>query len=238
MALTAVTTDAAGRVIRPPFAWSYSALRNYETCGFRHQQIDLLKAFKEEQSQELRDGFYVHDAMAQRINHAKPLPPNVPYEAWIDYVMYGVDRTRMTFGAERKLAITDGFVPCEYFDKIKPVWLRTVADVLKVDGDYAHIVDWKTGKVKPDIEQLMLIGTCVMAHYPEVMRMKLELVWLGANTKTTLDCTANDIAEAWPKLLPRVEALRRARETQTFTKNRSGLCRAHCVVTSCEHCGQ
>jgi len=238
MALTAVTTDAAGRVIRPPFSWSFSAIKNYETCAFRYQQIDLLKAFKEEQSQELKDGFYVHDAMAKRINQAKPLPPNVPYEHWIDYAMYGVDRTKMIFGAERKLAITDRFEPCEYFDKIKPVWLRTVADTLKVHDDYAHIIDWKTGKVKPELDQLVLIGTCVMAHYPQVMRIRAELVWLGSNAKTTADYTAQDVAEFWPDYLQRVEKLRRARETNDFPVTKSGLCKRHCVVTSCQHCGQ
>jgi hypothetical protein len=238
MALTAVTTDAAGRVIRPPFSWSYSRIKNFDTCPFRYNQIDVLKAVKEQQSPELKEGFAVHDAMANRINHAKPLPPSMPYEHWIDYAMYNVDRTRMTFGAERKLAITDQFQPCEYFDKIKPVWLRVVADVLLIHDDRAHIIDWKTGKVKPDLEQLLLIATCVMVHFPQVMRIRAELVWLSANTKTSMDCTADDVADFWPGMMKKVEELRVAHETNVFPVKRSGLCRAHCVVTSCEHCGQ
>jgi hypothetical protein len=238
MALTAVTTDPSGRVIRPPFSWSYSRIKNFDTCPHRYNQIDVLKVVKEEQSSELRDGFAVHDALAKRIDHAKPLPPSMPYEHWVDYVMFGVDRTRMVFGAERKLAITDQFKPCEYYDKHLPVWLRVVADVLLIHDDRAHIVDWKTGKVKPDLEQLLLIATCVMVHYPQVMRIKAELVWLGANTKTEMNCTADDIAEFWPDMLKRVEELRRAHETKIFPTKRSGLCRAYCPVVTCEHCGQ
>jgi hypothetical protein len=239
MALHAVTTDSSGKVIRPPFSWSYSRLKNFETCPHRYNQIDVTKQVKEPDSTELRDGFAVHDALAKRINHAKPLPPNMPFEHWIEYVMYGVDRTKCaTFGAERKLAITERFTPCDYFDKINAPWLRTVADVLKVEDDYAHIVDWKTGKVKPDLEQLIEIATCVMVHYPQVMRIKGELVWLAANTKTTMDCTVDQIAEFWPGIMPRIEKLRRAHETNEFPATRNGLCRMWCPVVSCEHCGQ
>ena len=76
------TTDAAGNTVRQDFAWSYSHIKNFETCPYRYQQIDLLKNYKEEQSQELKDGFYVHDCMAKRINAKVPLPPHVPYEHW------------------------------------------------------------------------------------------------------------------------------------------------------------
>src|SRR5262245_8128802 len=121
------TTDAAGNVVQQEFAWSFSAIRNFETCPHRHQQIDILKNFKEPDSQELKEGFYVHDKLAKRINHSTPLPPNVPYEHW---ARYAIDAPGWV-GAEQKLAITKDFKPCEYFDKLRKPWLRTVADVLR-----------------------------------------------------------------------------------------------------------
>ena len=148
------TTDAAGNTVRQDFAWSYSHIKNFETCPYRYQQIDLLKNYKEEQSQELKDGFYVHDCMAKRINAKAPLPPHVPYEHWAAYAEEGDGPTR----AELKLAMTKEFKPCEYFDKIKKVWLRSVADTLRIWDDNCHVIDWKTGKVKPDPEQLLLVG--------------------------------------------------------------------------------
>lgn len=240
MAVTITTTNAAGQVVKPDFSWSYSRIKNYDTCPFRYQQIDVLKNFKEsDDSGQLKEGFAVHAALADRIDKLRRLPPTMPYEHWVNYVMQGVDRTTMTFGAERKLAITENFEPCDYFDKIKKVWLRTVADVLRVDGTNAHIVDWKTGKVKPDPDQLLLIGSCVMAHFPQVTHVCAELIWLGFNTKTTVQFGVEDIMDFWKtNMFPKVKALQQAHETSYFPPTKSGLCKKYCVVKTCDHCGQ
>jgi PD-(D/E)XK nuclease superfamily len=236
--ITTTTTDADGNAVRQDFAWSFSAIRNFETCAHRYQQVDLLKNFSEPPSRELREGLEVHTAMAKRLTHATPLPVTMPYEHWIQYALK--DRTpTMDIQAEQKLAITADFQPCTYFDKTKPVYLRTVADVLKVDGESAHILDWKTGKVKPELDQLLLAGLCVLVHYPQVMNITGELIWLGFNTKTTMECGVDDLLEFWnDKMQPRVEKFQRARSNNIYPKKPSGLCRRWCMVTTCEHCGQ
>lgn len=229
------TTDAQGNLIRAPFSWSFSKLRNFETCARQYHEIEILKNFQKEETDELRDGFAVHSAMAKRLIHGTPLPRTMPYEHWIDYVKRSDGRIR----AEEKLAITPDFRPCTYFDKQKPVWLRTVADVLITQDAHAHIIDWKTGKVKPEMDQLILIATCVMAHYPQVFYISAELVWLGFNTKTTIDCSVDDIAGFWNdgKMFDRVDKLQDALETDNFPPKPSGLCKRYCAVTTCEHCG-
>ena len=229
------TTDADGNAVRQDFAWSFSHIKNYETCPFRYQQIDLLKNYKEEKSAELQEGFYIHDCMAKRINGKVPLPPGVPYEHWAVYAESGDGPTR----AELKLAMTKHFTPCEYFDKIKKVWLRSVADTLRIWDNNCHIIDWKTGKIKPDPEQLLLAGTCVMVHYPEVYNIKAEFIWLSHNTKTTLECTVDDIVNFWgTTMFDKVNKLQEARNIEAFPKKPSGLCKRWCIVTECEHCGQ
>jgi len=233
--ITTKTTDAAGNLIRDPFAWSFSKLRNFETCARQYHEIEVLKNFQKEETEELRDGFAVHAAMAKAITNDTPLPRTMPYEHWIEYVK----RTEGQINAEQKLAITREFRPCTYFDKVKPVWLRTVADVLILGDDAAHIIDWKTGKVKPEMDQLVLIATCVMVHYPQVFNISAELVWLGFNTKTTMECTVDDIVEFWNgPMFDRVEKLQTAHETGIFPPKPSGLCRRYCAVTTCEHCGR
>jgi hypothetical protein len=223
-------------ILRRPFSLSYSRIKNYETCPRRYNEIDVLKNFKEEKTRELTDGFLVHDAMADRITSGTPLPPGMPFEKWIDYVYdHGISPR-----AETRLAITPDFMPCDYFDRVKPVWLRTVADVLNIDGNKAHIVDWKTGKVKPDLDQLMLIGTCVMVHYPEVFHLKADLVWLAHDTQTTREFTVDDIARFWigDGMFAKVQALQEAHDKNHFPPRTSGLCKRYCVVTTCEHCGE
>jgi hypothetical protein len=229
------TTDATGQIVRQDFPWSYSHIKNFETCPHRYNQIDLLNAVREPESQELKEGFYVHTQLAKRISNGIPLPPTVPYEHWAKYALEGGGVVK----AEQKLAITKEFAPCDYFDKIKKVWLRTVADVLRVDDQDCHIIDWKTGKVKPDPDQLMLIGLCALVHYPKVYNFQGDLVWLGHNTKTTAYFTADDVAKFWVnKMAVKVEELQNARNSDIFPKKPSGLCRMWCPVKSCEHCGQ
>jgi hypothetical protein len=230
-----VTVDFAGNRIQEDFSWSYSRLRNFETCPRRYHQVDLLKNFQEEDSDERRDGFVIHAALAKRITQGAPLPDHMPYEKWVEYVFQGKGLPK----AEKRLAITKDFKPCDYFDKVKPVWLRTVADVLRIDGVHAHIVDWKTGKVKPDPEQLMLIATCVMVHYPQVFDITAELIWLGHNTKTVMICTVDDVVNFWPSTMSnKVYRFQRAHEENDFRPRKSGLCLRHCPVNTCEHYGQ
>jgi len=233
---TLTTTTFDGAPVAQDFSWSYSRVKNFETCPRRYHEIDVLKRSKEEPSQALDEGFKVHKALAQRITGEIPaLPVNMPYEKWVEYACTGNGMVE----AEARLAITSEFKPCGYFDKQKKVWLRTVADVIRIDGDFCHIIDWKTGKVKPDPEQLMLIGTCAMVHNPKIFNIKAELVWLGHDTKTTLECTVDDIAKFWPEtMFEKIDRLRAAHSANDFPPKPSGLCKRWCPVTSCEYCGQ
>jgi len=229
MTVSLVKTDTK----EAPFAWSYSRLRNFERCARRYHEVDILKNFKEE-SEQLQEGLDVHQALAKRIAQGAALPERMPYEHWIDYVSKGTGVPK----AEKKLAITRDFRPCDFF--AKDTWLRAVADVLRIDGQHAHIVDWKTGKVKPDLDQLIILATCVMVHYPRVHYVTAELVWLKENTQTTRQWAMPDLVEVWRKTLrDRVNTLGQAHEEKNFPPNpSSGLCMRWCPVTSCEHCGQ
>lgn len=222
-------------ILAKAFSWSFSRIKNYETCPRRYHEIDVLKNFKEAKSKELQDGFLVHDAMAKRIADGITLPSNMPFEKWALYAMQGPG----TVGVEEEIAITSEFKPCAYFDKILPVWLRAKIDVLKISGRDAHIIDWKTGQVKPDMTQLMLAALCVMVHYPKVFNIKAELVWLGYNTSTLKEFTVDELVEWWVnQMAKRVKGLKEAHEHNSFPPHQSGLCKRWCVVASCEHCGQ
>jgi hypothetical protein len=225
-------------ILAKPFSWSYSRIKNFETCPRRYHEVDVLKNFKEEQSPQLRDGFLVHDAMAKAITQGGALPANMPFDHWIRHALKG--RTPETIiEVEQKLAITQGFGPCDYFDKVKRVWLRTVADVLRIDGKQAHIIDWKTGQVKPDMMQLMLIATCAMAHHPQIFNIKAELVWLGYDTSTVEEFTVDDVVKFWgDRMFDAVNKLKDAHEKNHFPPTPMGLCKRYCLVTTCEHCGQ
>lgn len=222
-------------ILAKPFSWSFSRVKNFETCPRRYHEIDVLKNFREAKSPELQVGFAVHEAMAKRLTDGTPLPANMPFEHWIEWVANEGGKITV----EEEIAITSEFKPCAYFDKVKPVWLRAKIDVLRLNGRDAHIIDWKTGKVKPDMTQLKLAALCVMVHHPHIFNITADLVWLGDNTRTTEKFTVDELVDWWVHgMTKRVTVLQKSHDENHFPPSPSGLCGRWCVVTSCEYCGQ
>jgi PD-(D/E)XK nuclease superfamily protein len=236
--LQMVTTDRHGSPVKKPFFWSWSRLQAYETCPKQFYHQDIVKDVVRGSSPEQDWGNQVHAALAKRIMNAEPLPAGMQhYEHWADKVMQGWDRTKVVVNCEQKLAITPGFQPCDYFDKHKPVWLRIVADVLKRADDVALLVDWKTGKRKDDLEQLLVSAAVVFAHYPEVQAIRSEFVWLQEDVTTSARVRRTDLPQVWQRMLPRVSRMEKALDLTEFPANPSGLCKRHCRVKSCPHYG-
>ena len=215
------------------WAWSYSKLKNFETCPRRHKAIDLDKTFKEEESDTLVWGNQVHDALAKYIDKDVPLP------ATMTDLQYYADMGKRVQGqrfVEQKYAITKDYGPTTYF--AKNVWFRGIADVVGIRGPVACVLDWKTGKIVEDSVQLTLTAACIFAHYPEVQAVRTEFVWLKEGASTRIDVQRSSMPAFWGGLLPRVHTMKHAVDSNTFPAKPSGLCRRWCVVKSCEHNGE
>src|SRR3954463_259124 len=89
-----------------PFTWSYSKLKNFETCPKRHLHLDILKDVKEEDSDQLTWGNYVHKALADRISKGTNLPKGMEdYETWCEKISQTDDPENTQIMVEQKLAI-------------------------------------------------------------------------------------------------------------------------------------
>src|SRR5258708_567868 len=153
------------------YAWSYSKLKNFETCPKRHYEIDIAKSYVEEQEPggPLDWGDRVHKALAKACTGAAALPPEMKdYQHWVDRVRAGPG----TLLVEQKYAITRAFEKATYF--APDVWYRGIGDVVRLDGPVALVLDWKTGKILVDSVQLMLMAQCIFSHYPEVKMVRSE----------------------------------------------------------------
>ncbi len=220
------------------FSWSYSKIKNFETCPKRHYHYEIAKDVSEPEGEALQYGHAIHKALAEAID-GKPLPNHFKnLQPWVDKIIAPNPKvsTQPVLLTEQKLAITNEFEKCDWF--AKDAWYRGIADVIKITGRVALAVDWKTGKIIDDGSQLALMAQCIFSHHPDVSHVRTEFVWLKEEATTRADFKREDMADVWRGILPRVALLQNAHETQTFPPKQGGLCRKWCAVVSCPHHGQ
>lgn len=226
-----------------PFSWSFSRVNNYMTCPKKYFHTQVAKDVTE--TYEHRGhGEEVHKMMEDRLMHARPLPPAFAHwERWPAEILEDADRTKVILAAEKEMGITADFKPCEYFDRKVPVWSRAKVDVLKIYPDgRAYIADWKTGKIKEDNDQLLLMALFTMIHYPKVKTIDAEFIFLKEdegphvprnNCVYGVRVTEDDVMEFWQRYKQYVKRLQLAHETLDFPPQESGLCKRYCPVRTC-----
>lgn len=232
-----MVTVSTTRARPKPFAWSYSKLKNFEDCPKRYYAVDVAKQFSEDKDNEsLKYGEIVHESLADRINHGHtPLPAHLKgLEKYAEKVLKGTTPDT-TILVEQQLAINENFKATQWFGS--DAWFRGIADVIKMRGPIAAVLDWKTGKILEDGIQLALMAQCVFAHHEQIQRIRTEFVWIKEDAITRADFSRADMADVWAGLLPRVTTLKLAHETMNFPPKPGGLCKRWCVVQSCPHHG-
>jgi hypothetical protein len=241
LSITATTTRRDGTAVRKRFSWSYSRLKNFEACPKKHWHIDIAKDVKEEEGEALEYGNVVHTIMAQYIEKGIVMPPvhEPKLKPWADHVFTfrGIDvRTKgAVVMVEQKLAITESFGPCEFFDR--EAWFRGIGDVMWKLGPVGYIGDWKTGKVIEDSQQLFLMAQCMFAHHPDLQVIRSSFIWLKEDCESVATIKRSDLAAGWANVMPRVQTLRQAHEQMNYPPRPGGLCRRWCPVKQCPHNG-
>jgi len=220
-----------------PFAWSYSRLKAYEDCPRRYHETQVKKdAWPEPRSEQLDWGDAVHKALATALKTGTPLPTKFQlYQPWIDKVI----RTpgELLVEDDCRWAITREFKPTPWF--AKNVWLRCIADAVKLDYPAALVVDWKAGKsANGDPIQLTLTSLMMFMQFPKLQCVRSDFVWLQEDHQTTQVLYRNECADQWALLLPRVQRLQEAVMKDNFPPMFGRFCKNWCPVKSCEYNGK
>ena len=239
--------NVAPQQVKPRgFAWSYSKLQDYETCGRRYEAVDLKKSVQEEKSQELERGDALHRAMYSRVSSHTALPPEFIYmEKWAEKLTREINPFQI-IQCEMKLAVDKEGNPTGFFER--GVWLRGKIDYFRIipvtgpDGrathDIGHIVDYKTGKPKEDWTQLMLSAYMIFCHYKRGQAVRTEFLWTEYNDTSHENFKRDEIMEAMARVTPRVRTMEAAHASNVFEAKPGGLCYEYCPVSSCEHHGK
>jgi RecB family exonuclease len=224
-----------------PFSWSFSKLKNFETCPRRHYAVDIARRWTEEESAQLKYGNEVHDAIAARISKDTPFPPQHQHLARAVDTVLALRATGVKMLVEQQLAVNRRFEPVGYFEQGRDgAWFRAKVDLCIIDPERRKgaALDWKTGKKKEDMPQLALTALVVFAHFPVVDSLACQFVWLQDNDTTTSHYKREDTQRIWASLLPRYQRLEDAHNRQDYPPAPGRLCAKWCPVRDCEHHGK
>jgi len=215
--------------------WSYSALTSYETCPKRYQLTRVTKQVVEAQTEATRWGNEVHKALELFAKGQKPLP-----ETMADYGRY-VRKIQKIEGKrviEERVALTKDFRKTTWM--AKDVWVRGIIDIGVVGSDKAYLLDWKTGKHRPDNDQLKLFAALAFAMYPWVVKVVTGFIWLKPKKFDKEVFTREQLPDIWSEFLPRLSRLAHSYDSDKWLPKPSGLCKNWCPVrrSLCEFSGQ
>lgn len=222
-------------VINPPgFSWSYSTLKNFESCPRRYYAYNVAREIKEPESEALRHGNHVHAAFEARITKGTKLPLGMGmHEPMLAKLAKAPGEVRV----EQKLALSASLGPSGYNGR--DTWFRAKLDYVNIrDNHVATVLDFKTGRVSEDMTQLQLAAVTLFAHAPEVQRVKTALLFVAHEQIERAEFVRENITEIWSEVMPRVQKVAEARSKQEYPPKPGGLCKRWCAVKSCPFQGK
>lgn len=188
------------------------------------------------QTQAMKDGNAVDDALTARISKGTPLPSQyAPYEDVCKLVLAtpGVKYTQL------KLALDIAFKPCGYMDW-DTAWCRAIYDVAVINKTHAFIGDWKNGTIWLDSDQLKLFAATAFHTFPELETVDTSYIWLRHGTTSDAHYTRRELGDIWNELLPPVERMQASFKSNHWPANpaRKEKSCAKCSVNAAGKCSE
>ena len=205
---------------------SYSRLSTFEQCESKFDYLYVTKSVQDMGGEASAYGNRVHEVL-ELYGKGELNKEELTLEGKQTLKRWGslVDTIRSKDGDkyfEYQMAVDESCNPCDWFDP--SVYIRSIADVLVVDGKRAYCLDYKTGKVKDNPTQLQLFAAMVFFHFPEVEEVKTSFIWLKFDQTTEAVYRRAYLKDLWNGLKPRFEKVHETIELGVFESKPSGLC--------------
>lgn len=214
-------------------AHSYSSIKLFENCpkNYFHQRIE--KSVKDSGNAVTAYGERIHKSLELRIKEGTPLDREAkayePLAAAIEKATLGFD----DLTTEEEMTLNEKLEPTGWWDS--DAWLRSKIDVLARRGPKAYMFDWKTGKRRPDFDQLEMFAVQVFKHYPQVEQIKTTFVWLKEGKTDSETFTRAQEPAIWEKILGKVTRIEGALAHDNWPAKPSGLCNWCPCKSFCEY---
>lgn len=227
--------EALDCIDTPQVQWTYSSLKKFLTCPRQYFEVKVAKNYKEPQHESALYGEQFHKAAELFIADGTPLPPQFAY------AQKGLTALAALPGAkycEYKMGLRHDLTACDFDAEDR--WWRGIADLVVLDGAVAKVLDYKTGASAKyaDTGQLELMALGLFAHFPELEKVRGALWFVVAGNFIKANYTIDNSTHLWAKWMTDYSKLLVAHKTNVWNANPSGLCKKHCVVTSCPHNGR
>lgn len=210
-------------------SWSYTSINQFVNCPRQYQLLRVTKEVKQTESEEMKWGNTVHKHLENRVKEGTPLPDSLSH---LESLVRKLTTQEGDVFTEQQMAINADFEPVTWFDR--KAWCRGIVDVGVKRGKLFWVGDYKTGKRRPDSDQLMLFAALVMHHNPEVDTVKTSFIWLKDRSMDTERYTREQLPEIWQHFMPKITRLEKAYDNDKWPAKPSGLC-GWCPVTK-SHC--
>lgn len=212
---------------RPIVAWSFSSLTMFEQCPRKYWAIKIQKVddtnagnFRgDAEHQSIESYMKAGRGLSPTLNGAVPvfdLLRRAPGEAYIEYKMTLKQDLNVTHGKDWNGA-----------------WVRGAGDYIKINGELATYVDWKSGNPKTDIDdQCDLTSALIFRHFPAVQEVRAAMFFYRHNQLPTRTVFRTEEPRIWNNFTTRVRALELAIQTDNWPTNSGPLC-GWCPYKAC-----
>ena len=200
---------------------SYSSIKMYENCPKRYYHQRITKEVEDVGSAATIYGTRVHADLEERLANGKKLTEETSkHESLCSEIL----KTKSEVLVEQKMCLTKEFTPTTWM--AKDAWFRSIVDVLLLNEKSATVMDWKTGKRRPDFMQLELFAMQVFFHYPKIEKVITSFVWLKElGTDTKVFKRDKDLQSIINKFLIKLKHIYTSVKTDNWIPKPSGLCR-------------
>ena len=210
---------------------SYSALKLYDNCPLRYWHQRIAKTVTDPGSEASLYGERIHKSIELYLRDDVELPDELSKLKPTLLVLRQAAYTKLV--AEEEVTLTRDFKLTGWWDD--DAWFRAKLDVLLIANNNALIIDWKTGKRRPDFAQLELFALVTLLKYPEVDVVNTAFVWtrdMACDAETFSRAQQQDLLNS---LLAKTARVEQSAATNNWPAKPGPLCRYCPARSRCEY---
>lgn len=210
---------------------SPSSIADFEGCSKRWFLTKIEKKYPYVQNEQAKWGDEVHKKLENYTANQVALPDYLEYLAPI------IDNLRADHQlfAEIPVAITHDWEPTDFWNKSGKCMLRGKIDLVAVDPESAtaYVIDWKSGKRKPDPFQLNIYAA-VLKRVLGLKTVAAGYAWIKTKEHDLYTVDDSNFDEIKADIDSRIQKMKEAYEQGNYIARTSPLCCWCPAVNDCE----